>query len=99
MQQCWLEPWDQWSKLGEAIGLSTLQLSLLLYGVLCFLMLMLGSKRVLRWPLVAVVSSLIGIELLLYLAVRWSVHLIEVAALINRRHSSLMSRLKEAQGP
>ncbi len=81
-----------------ASHLSTLQMVLLVGGVLWCLMLLVGSKTVLRWPLLIVVSAMIGVELFLYSVVRWSVHFIEVAAFINRRHSKLMTRLKEAKG-
>lgn len=81
-----------------ASQLSTLQMTLAVVGVLWFIMLLVGSKRVLRWPLLIVVSALITIELFMYSVVRWTVRLVEVAAFINRRHSKLIARLKEARG-
>jgi hypothetical protein len=81
-----------------ASHLSTLQMALVIGAALWCLMLLVGSKTVLRWPLLVVVSAIIGVELFLYSVVRWSVHFIEVAAFINRRHSTLMARLKQAPG-
>lgn len=64
-------------------------ISALLYGSLIYLLISLLLRDALRWPLAVVISAITTIELLLYFALRYSIHLLELFRFTVRKSRKL----------
>ena len=70
------------------------------FGTAAVLMFVLGSKRVLRWPIVVVIAIILALQLIAYTLVRCCVKILELLLLphpSNRASRQIRKKMREAE--